>query len=598
MVLAFAVAEPSRFPLQKMIEEALARKESVIRLPEGRFLIDTPKISVTGATNLRIEGSGPGTVILSPSPSNSLFGFFNSRGIVLKNFSISGDPLPFTQATVTGISENRLFFEYEIHKGYPELTPATALKTVYFFDAKTRLWKRDVPDVYVVSNTILSPTRGQLFKPTRPGNRMFDYSDIQVGDRLAFCIRGAGVVFRGCEDVRIEDVDILAAPGGVLCRYMRGENYFRFNIRRGPKPEGAVEEPLMASSADGFNYAVGTKGPVVERCDFSYMGDDSVNIHGTVVPVVAVESPTRFWITQRYSDSLAFFDMIEPGQHARLLKFGNFDILGDFPILSVTHDPGQTNRMTDEQVRHWSYASTSPGYFRDRNLFKYYRVDLKKPMTGLKAGDGFSVPELECPNYVIRGCYFHDHRAMGLRVQSGEGLIENNTFERVKYSAIQIGPEYYYWGETGWVQNVIIRSNRIFDVGYDQSFYSPYGRSMGALAIYTSRPAMDDKDVSAEILALPQVSLNSNLQITGNVIDTCALAGITVMGGHRIVIASNVIRNVNRKNLPTTGSVGGIQLRHDVSSIFSGEVRLIENRFENPGKDSKGNYKDYKDNAE
>ncbi|MBL8993453.1 MAG: right-handed parallel beta-helix repeat-containing protein, partial [Spirochaetia bacterium] len=283
-----AWSEAGQFiPLQKQIDEAMARGENRLRLPKGRLLVDTSGIVVRNATNFTLEGSGKETVLVCTNPSVGFFAFFNCAKIAVKNLSVDYDPLPFTQATVVSVSPDHLFFEYEIHAGFPLLTPFYALKTAYFFDPKTRYWKRHVPDVYLVSNTILSPTRGQLYRPTRPRNIVFDYSDIVPGDLVAFCNRiPAAFVFRGSESVRLEDVEVLGAGGGALCRNMRGENYFRFNIRRGPRPAGASQDRLMASSADGFNYAVAPKGPILERCDFSYMGDDSVNFHGSILPVM------------------------------------------------------------------------------------------------------------------------------------------------------------------------------------------------------------------------------------------------------------------------------------------------------------------------
>ena len=92
---------------------------------------------------------------------------------------------------------------------------------------------------------------------------------------------GSAIRMNDCENVRIEDVTFLAAPGcAYLGRYMRGDNYYRYTIKPGPPPAGATEPRLLSTCADGLNIAFATKGPTIEGCRFSFMGDDSVNLHG------------------------------------------------------------------------------------------------------------------------------------------------------------------------------------------------------------------------------------------------------------------------------------------------------------------------------
>ena len=89
------------------------------------------------------------------------------------------------------------------------------------------------------------------------------------------------------EDDTHQDVTFLAAPGcAYLGRYMRGDNYYRYTIKPGPPPPGATQPRLISTCADGLNIAFATKGPTIEGCHFSFMGDDSVNLHGVTFAVL------------------------------------------------------------------------------------------------------------------------------------------------------------------------------------------------------------------------------------------------------------------------------------------------------------------------
>ena len=43
---------------------------------------------------------------------------------------------------------------------------------------------------------------------------------------------------------------------------------------------------------------------------------------------------------------------------------------------------------------------------------------------------------------------------------ASHGVIERNTFRRLKMSAVTIGAEYEFWREAGWAEDVTIRNNR------------------------------------------------------------------------------------------------------------------------------------------
>ena len=151
-------------------------------------------------------------------------------------------------------------------------------RQAYIFEPDQPRWKPWVPDIYARQVEIVDERHGRFVMGYVPKYHEL----IEIGDRIVLTIRsGSAIRMNDCENVRIEDVTFLAAPGcAYLGRYMRGDNYYRYTIKPGPPPPGATEPRLISTCADGLNIAFATKGPTIEGCRFSFMGDDSVNLHG------------------------------------------------------------------------------------------------------------------------------------------------------------------------------------------------------------------------------------------------------------------------------------------------------------------------------
>jgi hypothetical protein len=157
-------------------------------------------------------------------------------------------------------------------------------RQAYIFESAQRRWKPWVPDLYARKVEIVDERHGQFVMGYVPKYHEL----IEIGDRIVLTLRtGSAIRMDDCGNVRIEDVTFLAAPGcAYLGRYMRGDNHYRYTIKPGPTPPGATEPRLISTCADGLNIAFATKGPTIEGCRFSFMGDDSVNLHGPVFVVV------------------------------------------------------------------------------------------------------------------------------------------------------------------------------------------------------------------------------------------------------------------------------------------------------------------------
>ncbi|MBU0611600.1 MAG: right-handed parallel beta-helix repeat-containing protein, partial [Armatimonadetes bacterium] len=343
-VAAFPQAAPD---VQALLDAAIRDKQPTVTLPRGTVRLARGLV-LDRAEGLTVEGAGAALVIGDiHSPAVRLS---RCKGVTLRGFTVDYDPLPFTQGTVTSRSDDGTQVEFAVHEGYPDLTEDLLQKHAHIFDNHEQRWKRLAPDIYPRAVEALSPRRGRLTLPTgRPY-----YDQVQPGDRLVLNTRGtSGLMVWQSEDVRVEGVTLLTAPGcGVMCRYMRGDNRFRYDIRPGPMPPGASQPRLMSTCADGFNYAFARRGPVLEDSHFSFMGDDSVNLHGPVLLVTQVVNPTELLVASPYGPEPVDW-LVEAGDTARRLQPGNYAILAEAAITAFTREGQAQGEQRDLVQAFW-----------------------------------------------------------------------------------------------------------------------------------------------------------------------------------------------------------------------------------------------------
>jgi parallel beta-helix repeat protein len=525
--------------LQQRIDKAIAEHQEKLVLPEGRFRVANNPVFIRHASGLTIEG--PKTVLVFSEMQRPALAVDDaSERVTLRGFTVDYDPLPFTQGTVTGRSPDGKGYEVEIHKGYPDLAGPLLSRRLYVFDGKDRLWKRGAPDIYARSLEVTNGGRGARVSLSDALVR--EGFELQTGDLVTFDHRGSAAIklLGGSADTRVEDVTIWTGPGGgIMARMVAGDgNYFRLKIDRGPRPEGADQDRLLSTTADAFNYAFARKGPILEKCEFAFMGDDSINIHGAVYPIVKVESARTVLVARRPGwDPIE--QMFRAGDAAQILKADSFEPQQELQLWAWSRlyrqsDGDALPEMTPEQMREF-YPSS--GAAIDPASLEFLRISFSED-TSAKVGDWLDFNTLHGSGFQILDSYFHDHRAIGMRIQASDGKILRNRVERINDAAIQIGPEYGYWREAGWVRDLLVEDNTIRDVGRGPRLSSGKSVAPGAIGISARQDHPERKN--------PYPQGNRRITLRGNTIDGCPVAGILVNAASDVTIANNTIRNVNR----------------------------------------------------
>lgn len=540
--------------LQQLLDTALREGRRQLDIPPGHYRLPGP-VRLSKVTGFTLTGYG--ATVAFP-PAGEQFVFAGCRQLEIRGLSVDCDPLPFTQATITRVSEDCASFEYEVHAGYPPLTVPDRVygkSGIFAFAPDTRRWCQDIPDLYPTKSEILDATHGRVtLSGDLPG-----YRHLRPGLLVAFKNPGSNAfLFRGCDGVRLHDVTVLTAPcAGYLFRSCTGPiELRRCAIRPGPAPAGATQPRLLSTVADGFNVGYSRQGPVVEDCDFSYMGDDAVNLHGTIVPVAAVTDPRTFWVAR--TGSAEFQAATRPGDPVRFLDPRSFAVKASAAVAAC--ELVQPDAALETRLR--QAAKAAPG----QRLW-CVRFTLAEAVS-VTAGDKLELPAVACPGFVFRRNYFHDHRARGLRLGAGHGVIADNRFERLKSTAISLGPHAIH-SEGGWVEDVTVQGNSIRDVCFDDRSLAPDSYHAGAIVIQHFLP--DAK--------VPYPQANRGIRILDNCIEWVGGSGILATSAADLTIRGNRIDQTQQRDCDHTGEGLRLGSRAAINLNYCTDAVVADSRF-------------------
>ena len=514
--------------LQAKLDLLATGTETTLTIPPGTYRLPKEGLQLRGLKNRTLRAEG--VTLLGTDLSPSALRFHDCQNLTITGLTLDYDPLPFTQARLTGVDAKGRTADFEVSAGYPDLTDVYLEgQTVHLFEPEANRWKVGVPDYYPKKIERITPRKGRLvFSQEATG-----FESLKKGDRIVLNVRKRqGVLIgEGCAGLTFKDVTVHSAPGiGFLIRFAEEAGTFE-NVRivPGPKPAGATEERLFSTSADAFNAAYVRKGPTLKNCDFSFMGDDAVNLHGVMLPVIRWLDERTF-IAMRAHRGDRFDRLIRAGDEIRFLKEPVFEVTARAKVVKVEYQDGKNAGIEADVKKLWPTSKEEkPG--------AVYLVHLDQPVSGVAPGDFCDVPATSAPGFSITDSHFHDHRARGLRLMSNEGIVENNRFERLKGVAITIGPEYAFWREAGWCRDIKIRGNHIRDVAQGTNLLQKNSYTTGAITLMGRVEPQGEK--TRYFLG------NENITITGNQIENCAVNGITITASRGVMVENNTLRRVN-----------------------------------------------------
>jgi hypothetical protein len=195
------------------------------------------------------------------------------------------------------------------------------------------------------------------------------------------------------------------------------------------------------------------------------------------------------------------------------------------------------------------------------------RLTLDKPVDTTETGAIFDSPGAVCAGSVVRGCTFVGSLARGIRLQSTDAVIEDNTLRRTMSPAMTFSGHPGFWGEATNSRNVVVRGNRFVESSYGDP---RWGRA--AIAIYT-----DGNNETADLVR--------DILIQNNTIVRPGGTGIYLNGCRNVRIRDSTVEswgmldpNPYPQNIPELPQYG-----LPITDLWSRDTVLNGNRFVQPG---------------
>lgn len=400
---------------------------SNIKKPKKSHIIDLNK-----AKNILIDGNGAEIII--HDPLKGFFSVFKSENIIVKNFIIDYDPLPFTQGKITGVNIKNNYFDFKIDAGFPSLNEE-------MFQKASRVWgmlmdpkipgklKDGAPNLFASKKfKELSPG---LFRINIKAKRLL--KAIEVGDNYVHLARTNGrSIFKSGYGKNISYLNNTnySSPAGTYNAFEMEEwNIIDARVK-------LKEGRLHSANADCFHVNGGKFGPWIENSLFEGYSDDAVNMKST----------KRYILEQKSATELIVKFDIRKNEVINIYNPREGILIGQYKVLDNKFLGDNKMKIT---------------------LDKPIEVELNTGQT--KKKDLVYIESRSNESFVIRNNTFRNARRYGILLQNSYGIIERNVFENLSQSAITLenGVD---WGE-GFIANNILINNNIFNnCGYDATF--------------------------------------------------------------------------------------------------------------------------------
>jgi hypothetical protein len=387
-----------------------------------------PSFDIAGLDSVTIDGGG---ATIAGSDIAPLFRIRDSRNVSVRNLTIDWDPLPHMSGRVTRLLEPDHAFEMT------PLVPARPIsgrivQGILGYNSQRHRLADNGWEVYQTQGErdanpteILANGEVRVFVK-REARLPAVGDDVVVRHQVYGC---DAFVFANCQNVSVDDVTVLAAPGMAII----GWGCRDIAIRRVKVVPG--ESGWMSVTADAMHFNACRGSVTVEDCEFAGMGDDAINIHSMYGLITGIAGDRKFEVAAArlhpyYDKARSAWDAPAAGD---TLEFGS----GSEPLIAQ----GQVTVVTaqrDELAR---------------------RVILT-----LSADDAHKVgPDTvlwnlsTAPSINIARCYVHGNRARGMLLQSRHVLVQNCVFEDISGGGIHICTDAADWWESLGSRDVTVR---------------------------------------------------------------------------------------------------------------------------------------------
>ena len=427
----YSAAKQNTKILTRLIRKA--KKNTCLTFDGGALYLAASNrgcLPVIGKTGLYLKGNGTRLINVSYTAvdgktadryNDSLFvPVINSHNITLDGFEFDYDNRTDAEGTIIRQTDEktyvRLFDEYAFG------AKKWVIGGEYVFAASIFDGDTVAPDEYYYpgdADSFVEMTGdGEIAVPRCPGN---------VGQNIALRFSSGTYTcvlmpVQNTSGLTVRNVTVRSCPSAIVYAPCGNADFCFENF--GVKPYDG-SEALYASNVDCIHIK-GLRGRLVLRnCDFVGIGDDALNVHSRAAAVSSVSDNTvtlldgfeehkldGAWAT--VGDVCAFYD-----KDCRLL--------GNAPVTAIRGNK-------------YSFEVLPDGVGTDT----FVQNTAWAPLT------------------LIENCHVERSRARGFLLQTKNAVVKDCRFDNIRLSAVLISPDFRYWYESGFCDNVLVE-NCAFD---------------------------------------------------------------------------------------------------------------------------------------
>lgn len=407
----------------KAIEYCKANPNITLKVDGGKYYFRTDKaIMLDGLKNVLIDADGAQFIFENPN----YFHIVNCNCIEIRGLGITWNLDVSRLASLVKIrnaSKESQSFELE----FTELNEVSAdipimAFTKYDSEALTPGTRQDFKENYVYqfpgSIKTVEKTGHNVLKVTHDGS-LDNYTDGEVYLLRHHVYGGNAFNVYNTSNITFSGIKLYAVAGMGWLIENRSEHFQLLGCVIGLDPEH--DDNRISTTADGVHIA-NTNGKFrISGCDFSFMGDDDVNVHDNIATVTDK-------LDERTIEIYTNANNFAAGDTAIFSSKG-FDRLGF------------SAEVTSVEGKKLTFDKELPDYIVKDCIVSNGSID--------------------SGNYVISGNYFHENRARGLLLQSNNGLCENNRFYKIMANPIKVIMDISsgLWLEGTGVNGLVIRNN-------------------------------------------------------------------------------------------------------------------------------------------
>ncbi|MHB1484046.1 MAG: DUF5060 domain-containing protein [Saccharofermentanales bacterium] len=478
--------------------EVQLEKSAVYRIGIAEGNDGIHALNIKNARNIKFDGQGSELVFTNPAANG--FAVSGSENIVICNFKIDYDPLPYATGYIVDIDYEKSTFDLKINEDSPELDlPAFATAR-----GNGGLTKRFEGGSYkygpvIVTGTVFNKIGPRLWRIVAGSGPFNGYSDpikaLKIGDRYSHLAAtwGSAVGIDHSNNVRCEGVTLYSSPGLAFFNLVVENMTFR-NCHVKPKNENRG----ISTGADGMHLRSLRGCLVIDGCTFEAMPDDGINIHSSALVITKVLSKRVVEVSKhtfdiRKGDRLVVMNTATGIPRAEVITTDVEDCGGSFRITLDRDVEGIVTKSDDD----------APD--------KLYNLD--------SCGTSF----------VIRRNVFNSHRCRDVLLSTQFGIVEDNIFNTEGGWSIVLFHETYWWNEGPIASDVKIRNN---------IFNGRSGSGIPSIYSYLQMPAGKPETKGREF---------RNLQIRDNIFNNTGRA-IELFSAYNVEITGNIVNNPDIMN--------------------------------------------------